>query len=71
MATEKKKGDFHGASGRIGDVVGTIAVAAMRADLLAMPTAGRQGLGDILRGSTTERVLRDAPCPVLALPARD
>ena len=54
-----------------GDVVGTIAVAAMKADLLAMPTAGRQGLGDILRGSTTERVLRDAPCPVLALPARD
>ncbi len=54
-----------------GDIVGTITVAALKADLIAMPTAGRQGLRDMLRGSTTERVLRDAPRPVLALPARD
>jgi nucleotide-binding universal stress UspA family protein len=38
------------------------------ADMIAMPTAGREGFLDALRGSTTERVLRRAPCPVLAIP---
>lgn len=38
------------------------------ADLIAMPTAGHLGYLDVLRGSTTERVLRQAPCPVLAMP---
>ena len=38
-------------------------------DLIAMPTAGRHGFLDALRGSTTERVIRQAPCPVLAMPA--
>jgi len=32
-----------------------------------MPTAGHQGFLDALRGSTTEQVLRKAPCPVLAI----
>ncbi|QGM96950.1 universal stress protein [Methylocystis parvus] len=40
------------------------------ADLIAMPTQGRRGLLDALRGSTTERVLRGAPCPVYAVPAK-
>ncbi|HEY3719491.1 MAG TPA: universal stress protein, partial [Roseiarcus sp.] len=39
------------------------------ADLIVMPTAGHVGYLDALRGSTTERVLRQAPCPVLAMPA--
>ena len=39
------------------------------ADLIVMATAGRQGFLDALRGSTTERVLRHAPCPVLAVPS--
>jgi nucleotide-binding universal stress UspA family protein len=39
-----------------------------RADLIAMPTAGHKGLLEALRGSTTERVLRQAPCPLLAVP---
>jgi nucleotide-binding universal stress UspA family protein len=39
------------------------------ADLLVMPTAGRNGFLDALRGSTTEQVLRRAPCALLALPA--
>lgn len=39
------------------------------ADLIAMPTAGRDGFLDALRGSTTERILRRAACPVLAIPA--
>ena len=39
------------------------------ADLLVMPTAGRHGFLDALRGSTTEQVLHHAPCALLALPA--
>ncbi len=36
--------------------------------VVAMPMAGARGLVDALRGSTTERVVREASCPVLALP---
>ena len=36
-------------------------------DLVVMTTAGHHGFMDALRGSTTERVLRGAPCPVLAV----
>jgi hypothetical protein len=56
---------------RRGDVVETIlqTAAEIDADLIAMPTAGHHGILDGLRGSTTERVLRHAPCPVLAVPA--
>jgi nucleotide-binding universal stress UspA family protein len=38
-------------------------------DMIVMPTAGQQGFLDALRGSTTERVLRQASCPVLAVRA--
>ncbi len=38
-------------------------------DLIVMATQGHHGFLDALRGSTTERVLREAPCPVLAVPA--
>jgi len=56
---------------RSGDVVSTIlkAAEAQQADLIAMPTAGHQGFLDAVRGSTSERVLRHAPCPVLTIPA--
>jgi nucleotide-binding universal stress UspA family protein len=37
------------------------------ADLLVMATHGRKGIGHALLGSVTERVLRDAPCPVLVV----
>jgi nucleotide-binding universal stress UspA family protein len=40
-----------------------------RADLVAMPTAGHSRLQDAVGGSTSERVLRHAPCPVLTVPA--
>ena len=51
-------------------VEGILAEArASDVDLIAMPTAGPHGLFDALRGSTTERVAAQAPCPVLALPA--
>jgi nucleotide-binding universal stress UspA family protein len=55
---------------RSGHVVQSIVDAAIEldADIIAMPTAGHHGVLDALRGSTTERVIRHAPCPVLALP---
>jgi nucleotide-binding universal stress UspA family protein len=40
------------------------------ADLIVMATQGHRGFLDALRGSTTERVLRGARSPVLAVPAR-
>lgn len=54
-----------------GPVIETIlqATETFDADLLVMPTAGHNGFLDALRGSTTERVLHQAPCPLLALPA--
>ncbi|HJT21621.1 MAG TPA: universal stress protein [Nitrospira sp.] len=39
------------------------------ADLVVVATRGRTGLEAILLGSTAERVIKDAPCPVLAVPA--
>jgi len=52
-----------------GDVVDAILAAAQDADLIVMPTAGRDGVLDAFRGSHTERVVRAAPCPVLAVPS--
>lgn len=53
-----------------GPLVESILEAAAGAQLIAMPTAGRQGFLDAFRGSTTEQVVRRASCPVLALPIR-
>jgi len=55
---------------RTGDVAQSIVDAALEydVDLIGMPTAGHHGIFDALRGSTTERVIRHAPCPVLAVP---
>ncbi|HYL30122.1 MAG TPA: universal stress protein [Gemmatimonadales bacterium] len=54
-----------------GDIVQTILAVAgeCAADLIVMATRGHQGFLDALRGSTTERVLRHARCPLLAVPA--
>jgi universal stress protein A len=41
--------------------------AAWGADLIVMGTHGRQGLSHLLLGSVAERVIRDAPCPVLVV----
>jgi nucleotide-binding universal stress UspA family protein len=56
---------------RAGDPVEEILAVAddVRADLIVMPTEGHNGAFDALRGSTTERVLRRAPCALLAVPA--
>ena len=55
---------------RTGDVVEQISAAAeeRQVDLIAMSTFGHHGFLDALRGSTTEQVVRRAPCPVLAAP---
>jgi hypothetical protein len=39
-------------------------------DLIVMMTEIHTGLFDLLRGSTTERVVRGIRCPLLAIPAR-
>jgi nucleotide-binding universal stress UspA family protein len=46
------------------------ATGELTPDMICMATAGRYGLLDALRGSTTQRVLRAAPCPVLATVAQ-
>jgi nucleotide-binding universal stress UspA family protein len=53
---------------RGGSPVDTILELAQHADMIAMPTAGHHGILDAMRGSTTERIIRHAPCPVLAIP---
>jgi len=64
-------GDTDSITLRNGNVVQTILDAAIEydVDFICMPTAGHHGILDALRGSTTERVIRHAPCPVLAIPA--
>jgi nucleotide-binding universal stress UspA family protein len=56
---------------RDGEVVDEIAAAAreLGADLVAMSTEGHVSFLDALRGDTTERILREVECPVLAVPA--
>jgi nucleotide-binding universal stress UspA family protein len=44
--------------------------AELGADLIVMTTEGPHGFLDALRGSTSERVLRKTPCPVMSLPAQ-
>jgi len=56
---------------RQGPVVETIVGVASEigADMIVMPTAGHDGLLDVFRGGVTERVLHEALCPLLAIPA--
>lgn len=53
-----------------GPVVSSILAEAQEsdADLIVMVTRGHDSLADEVIGSRTERVMRDAPCPVLAVP---
>jgi nucleotide-binding universal stress UspA family protein len=55
---------------RQGRVVDSILKVAgdLKADVIAMPTAGRHGLIDAVRGSTSARVLDDGRFPLLAVP---
>ncbi len=38
------------------------------ADAIFMATAGHEGILDAMRGSTTEQIIRKAPCPLAAIP---
>ena len=55
---------------RQGEPIEEIITAAEQysADAIVMATAGREGILDVLHGSTTEQVVRRAPCPLLAVP---
>jgi len=55
---------------RQGRVIEAILKAAgeLKVDAIAMPTAGRHGLLDAVRGSTTARILDDGRWPLLAVP---
>lgn len=44
------------------------AARSRQACVIVMATHGHDGLGDVLLGSHTERVLRESSCPVLAVP---
>ena len=56
---------------RQGDVIDVICKTAREtnAGLVVMSTDGRNGFLDALRGSHSERVLRECPCALLAIPA--
>lgn len=58
---------------REGKPAGEIVRAAqdLRADLIVMGTHGRSGFQRWVLGSVAEKVLRQALCPVLTVPARD
>jgi len=53
-----------------GTLVDSICDAAeeLGADMIVMGTHGRTGLAHVFLGSVTERTVRHAPCPVLAIP---
>lgn len=44
------------------------AAQARHAGLIVMATRGHDGVGDVLFGSHTERVIRESTCPVLSVP---
>jgi nucleotide-binding universal stress UspA family protein len=56
---------------REGPAVGAIVRYAgeITADLVVVGSHGREGVSHVLFGSTAERVLHKAPCPVLVVPA--
>ena len=56
--------------GGAGHVIADVA-AREQADLIVVGTRGHTVLGGLLLGSVTQRLLHIAPCPVLAVPARD
>ncbi|MBT5774673.1 MAG: universal stress protein [Dehalococcoidia bacterium] len=57
---------------KVGHVAEAIleAVDDLSCDTIVMATHGRSAIKRFFLGSTAERVLKDAPCPVLLVPAR-
>jgi universal stress protein A len=52
--------------GEPADVINDVATK-LPVDLIVMVTHGRRGLARLVEGSIAEKVLRNAPCPVLAV----
>ncbi len=52
--------------GEPADVIDEVATK-LAADVIVMVTHGRRGLARLVEGSVAEKVLRNAPCPVLAV----
>jgi nucleotide-binding universal stress UspA family protein len=54
---------------RIGSPAAEIVAAAtdLKADLLCIGTHGRRGLAHFFLGSVAEKIVREAPCPVLTV----
>lgn len=48
-----------------------LAADSLKADMVVIATHGYTGLKHVFLGSTAERVVRHAHCPVLVVPARD
>jgi nucleotide-binding universal stress UspA family protein len=51
----------------IGHPRAAIVAAARRAEMVVIGTRGRRGLAHLLRGRIVERVIREAPCPVITV----
>jgi len=65
----KQKGldvEWHLREGIPSEQIGQTALE-LRADLIVVGTHGRTGLDHIMLGSTSERVIKQAPCPVLTV----
>ena len=63
-------GRFHPiAEVRVGSAAAEIVAAAgdLKADLICIGTHGRGGLAHMLLGSVAEKIVRQAPCPVLTV----
>ncbi len=53
-------------TGVVTDIVCEVA-EDLKASVIVMATHGRSGLSHLVLGSTTENILRKAPCPVLVV----
>ncbi len=69
IAREQLGGTRHQIHVRTGDTARAVIEAAhdLAADLIVMPTHGRHGLSRFFLGSVAERIVREAPCPVLTV----
>jgi universal stress protein A len=69
IAGDQLGGVRHQVHTRSGDTARGIVETAgdLHTDLIVMPTHGRRGLPHFFLGSVAERVVREAPCPVLTV----
>jgi len=69
IADEHLGGVKHEIITKIGDIAESVLQVAkeIQADLIVMATHGRTGLGHFFLGSVAEKVVREAPCPVLTV----